>query len=370
MAAITKKSEKLLDEYESNKCLYENFINQIKHLVESILRASEITVNGITSRLKTKDSLKGKIDRKGDKYSTLSDITDIAGIRIITYFAKDVDKIAEIIEKEFDVDKENTIDKREALGDDKFGYCSLHYVVKMSKQRLKLKEYCAYQGLKCEIQIRSVLQHAWAEIEHDIGYKSAITVPKEIRRNFSRIAGLLELADKEFDEIRESLSEYEKAAASNIDKKEFIDHEIDAVILETMINQNSDVIRLNKHLANLMGKELVEFDNFSAEQTIKELKWFGIVTVGELSSLISLYTDFAFAIASEKLKNYKPKKDSVTTTLIAFFYLCYAILLKEHLNVEEIKKYLMDLHIGGIDLNNKIANDLYELGLKLANKKE
>lgn len=80
---------------------------------------------------------------------------------------------------------------------DRFGYCSVHYVVEMSQKRLNLYEHQAYEGLKCEIQIRSVLQHAWAEIEHDLGYKSEIAIPKRIRRNFSRLAGLLEIADKE-----------------------------------------------------------------------------------------------------------------------------------------------------------------------------
>ncbi len=356
----------ILNDYDTNKYLFDNFKEAIEHQIKSILHTSEINVNSITSRLKDKESLKGKIDKKGDKYSSISDITDIVGVRIITYFSEDVDKVAEIIEKEFDVDRKNTIDKRESLGDDKFGYCSLHYVVKMSKQRLKLREYSAYKDLKCEIQIRSVLQHAWAEIEHDIGYKSAITIPKEIRRNFSRIAGLLELADKEFNEIRESLSKYEDVASSNLDKENFVDHDIDAVILGTFIRQNPDIIRLNKHLSELMGREQVEFDNFDAEQTIKELNWFGITTVGKLTDYISLYTDVAIKVASEKLKDYKPTFDSVTTTLIAFFYLCYAILLKEHLHLDKIKKYLNDLNIGGKEPTDIIASALYNLGLKIS----
>ncbi len=370
MSIIIDKTQQLLDEYDLNKRLYESFINEIKHQVNSILQASGITVNAITARLKNRDSLKDKIERKDGKYETIADITDVVGIRIITYFSEDVDKVADIIENEYDIDRENSIDKRESLGEDRFGYCSLHYVVKMSQKRLKLTECANYKNLKCEIQIRSVLQHAWAEIEHDIGYKSAITIPKQMRRNFSRIAGLLEIADKEFNEIRASLLEYEENASRKIDKEEFVDREIDAVILGTMVKQNTDIIRLNEHIAKLFDEKLVEFDNRDAEQTIKELKWFNIITVGQLSKLISNYTDCALKIASEKLKNYERKSDGKAKDLIAFFYLCYAILLNEFLDTEKIEKYLNDLNIGGKKTKKSTADELYQLGLKLNGVKE
>lgn len=363
------KKYNILKDYDSNKCLFDNFKEAIEHQIKSILHTSEINVNSITSRLKDKESLKGKIDKKGNKYSSISDITDIVGVRIITYFSEDVDKVAEIIEKEFDIDRENTIDKRDALGDDKFGYCSLHYVVRMSKQRLKLREYSAYKDLKCEIQIRSVLQHAWAEIEHDIGYKSAITIPKEIRRKFSRIAGLLELADKEFNEIRTSLHEYENKASNNIDKEDFIDNDIDAVILETLVKHNPDIIELNNHISELMSsKRLVEFDNYQAERTIKQLNWFGISKVGQLLNTISGYKDFALKLSSKKLKDYKPDSLAITTNLISFFYLCYALLLKDHLNTKEIEKYFMDMQIGDSASRSVTVKEFYQMGLELNNK--
>jgi hypothetical protein len=62
-----------------------------------------------------------------------------------------------------------------------------------------LVEYSTHTGVQFEVQIRSTLQHAWAEIEHDRGYKSEVEVARAVRRRFSRLAGLLELADYEFD---------------------------------------------------------------------------------------------------------------------------------------------------------------------------
>ena len=365
MSAVVDKTRNILEEYDSKKSLYSHFLYEMEHQVKSILQTSGISVNAITSRLKDKDSLKGKIDRKDGKYESISDITDIVGIRIITYFSKDVDRIAEIIESEFDVDRDNSIDKRESLEPDRFGYCSVHYVVKMSQQRLKLRECAAFKGLKCEIQIRSILQHAWAEIEHDIGYKSEITVPKEMRRNFSRIAGLLEIADKEFDEIRASLAEYKKNVEVKISTRELLDREIDAVILETLINQDPNIMKLNNHIKDLVGVELDSIDDFSAKGIIQKLKWFGIVNVRELLQLISQYTDTAIAVASEKLKEFKSNENTKVRTTVSFFYLCYAILLSEHCKVEEIEKYLLDHNISGDISKKEIANELYQLGKKL-----
>ena len=136
------------------------------------------------------------------KYNNWNEITDLASVRVITYYATDVDKVSEILESEFDVDKEHSIDKRTSLETDRFGYCSVHHVVSMSPSRLALRECYAYAGMKREIQIRTALQHAWAEIEHDIGYKSEITIPKEMRRSSSRIAGLLEIAFLFFHQVR------------------------------------------------------------------------------------------------------------------------------------------------------------------------
>ena len=79
---------------------------------------------------------------------------------------------------------------------------SMHYVVSIHQNRLKFTEYKSYTNLKIEIQIRSILQHGWAEIEHDLGYKGAKGIPDEFKRDFNRISALLETADNEFDRLR------------------------------------------------------------------------------------------------------------------------------------------------------------------------
>jgi ppGpp synthetase/RelA/SpoT-type nucleotidyltranferase len=78
---------------------------------------------------------------------------------------------------------------------ERFGYQSIHYLVQVSEARVALAEYARYRAMIAEIQVRTILQHAWAEIEHDIQYKSSVAMPSVIRRRFMSLAGLLEIAD-------------------------------------------------------------------------------------------------------------------------------------------------------------------------------
>ena len=182
----TRMSDILIT-YDERKDKFESYALTLKSLLTTLICNEKISIHSLESRVKTKKSLEGKINKKG-KYKSIDDITDIVGIRIITHYADDVDKIAAIVEKEFTIDQENSIDKRTSIAPDKFGYLSLHYIVTLSSTRTNLKEYEVYKNIKAELQIRSILQHAWAEIEHDIGYKSATGLPNEIRRYFSRLA--------------------------------------------------------------------------------------------------------------------------------------------------------------------------------------
>ena len=279
---------KILNEFTEKTKVLEDFKNKLNSLLAELLKTESINPHQISCRLKDYDGLKGKIERKGDKYTCLNDITDIVGLRIITYFEDDVDLIAEIIKKEFKIDEPNSADKRK-IESDRFGYRSLHYVVEMGNDRIKLSENRRFNGLKAEIQIRSVLQHAWAEIEHDLGYKSEIEIPHTARRNFYRIAALLETADIEFVNLKKSLKKYEKNVANkiNAEPNKVL---IDKASLVTFIFQNPLVKEIDKDIASksFIGNEL---PISVTENYLKRLKHLNIETINDLTNLLTKHKD-------------------------------------------------------------------------------
>src|SRR6266568_4992514 len=167
----------LLAAYDERRALYAAFAATIRDLFAQLLEGAGVKVHGIYERTKERESFIKKISREGGTYVSLEEVTDIVGLRVITFFSDDVDKVASIVRKEFVVDSKNSVDKRVLLDPDRFGYLSLHFIVQLHPTRAALAEYRRYSSLRAEIQIRSVLQHAWAEIEHDLGYKAKIEVP-------------------------------------------------------------------------------------------------------------------------------------------------------------------------------------------------
>lgn len=288
--------EKLYEQYIDEKDKYSLFGKKLVDLIEGLLKNEKIKYQSIDWRVKSDESFCNKVKKK-DKYKNIKEITDVCGVRIITYYSDTVDKVAEIISKQFEVDYENTIDKRKTLDPDKFGYLSLHYVISLKENRLSLPEYQIFKDMKVEIQIRSISQHVWAEIEHDLGYKSDVEVPREIKRNFYRLAGLLELVDSEFVGIRNKLGKYKQDAKLHItdieSKKElfneskeelFIDNISLKLYLEDSTNLNKTAELMSKTLNTKLFKPS-RLDKY-IPRLIEKLKVLGIDTIEKLDKEI------------------------------------------------------------------------------------
>lgn len=333
--------EKIMSEYHKKYDVYCDFCHCVERLIGVSLAQKGIVVHSITSRIKEAKSLEKKIEKKRDKYSSLEDLTDIAGIRIITYFEDDADIISKIIKEEFSIDEDNSIDKRAILDPDRFGYLSVHYVIALRSGRVALPEYRKYAGCKVEIQIRSILQHAWAEIEHDLGYKSKVAIPREIRRNFSRLAGLLEIADQEFKQIRRHLKEYEKNIFTQIKvAPEAVT--IDKVSLGAFLANNAVLTRINQRIAQKMEHcEIYQSEEVGIESMILKLDYVQIRTMAELNSFLVKEEEKVVFFAQKMLAN---MYDELPDT-IAIYYLCYALVGKSG-SEDVVYQYLKNFGIG------------------------
>ena len=195
--------------YEELRPLYGAFCVHVRRLVSEEIAGRSIKIHSIEARTKTVESFERKIrrllhaqraSRNGPEPLTM--VTDMAGVRVITFFPKTVQDVDAVIRERFRVlEKDTKSESRDAPGG--FGYRSVHYLVELAPGPPERPDLQWFQGLVAEIQVRTILQHAWAEIEHDIQYKSTRALPPTIRRRLAALAGLLEIADREFQAVRD-----------------------------------------------------------------------------------------------------------------------------------------------------------------------
>ena len=152
LCRLDPHAEGILEEYRKQHPVFEKMQEAIPARVRALLDEAGIVVASIESRIKEEGSLAGKLELKGGKYASLADITDIFGMRIITFYTDDVDKVASAVDRLFEVDWENSVDKRKLLEVDSFGYLSLHYICRDPEFPYRF-----------EVQMRTILQHAWAK---------------------------------------------------------------------------------------------------------------------------------------------------------------------------------------------------------------
>jgi ppGpp synthetase/RelA/SpoT-type nucleotidyltranferase len=165
------------DLYQRERPTFDEYARELGPLLTKLLESARIPFSQVDVRAKEVDSFVAKVRREGDRYSApLQQVTDLAGARIVVLYSSDVARVGELIDAEFDVDWENSQQWHAAVEPDRFGYASDHYIVRSGRARASLREWRSYAGLRAEVQVRTVLQHAWAAISHSLAYKSELEV--------------------------------------------------------------------------------------------------------------------------------------------------------------------------------------------------
>lgn len=220
---IFEQNPELVRNYLREMPHFQQLCQEISYILDKSLRKSNIEFSTISKRVKSLEGFAEKNIRKGYK-NPIEEMTDIAGVRVVYLYKNDFSKIEKIINSEFEVVRK--VDKREEQGEEKFGYSAVHFLVRLGKKSSGAR----YDDLKdyiCEIQVRTVLQDAWAIIDHHLIYKQEEDIPSAFRRKLNSLSGLFETADDQFEKVRSERNAYLKKINKTIRRKPvFLNQEI------------------------------------------------------------------------------------------------------------------------------------------------
>ena len=333
--------EALLQQYRDLRPTLERLSGEVYDLMRRALREQGIYVTAIEHRVKTEESLAVKLELKGAKYKTIDDITDLVGLRVITFYSDEVDKVSVIAKNIFDIDWKESVDKRKLHDLDAFGYNSLHYIC-----RLKTG------GPRFELQMRTALQHVWSTIEHDVGYKGDVKIPREYMRQFNRLAGMMELMDDEFSRLRTLLTDYRRQTLALVKSGQLDDVPLSRESFRNYLDLKP-FDRLNRRIAAVNQAEIYPVSMLSY---LAVLESFGLETLGDVQHLIDDNSDDAFQLAVSQLAITDIDLLSSNTALQ---YLCLVYVLK-HGGGRDGLKSLYDLINGESDTNGMLADLMME----------
>ena len=350
-------SEMILDEYRAKQPVFERLKTVVEEQLRRCLDESNILVAGLEARIKTEKSLSGKLELKGYKYHTLDDITDILGARIITFYSDEVDIISALAEKIFDIDWENSVDKRKMLETDRFGYLSLHYVCRVPESLYKDPAMPELNQIRFELQMRSTLQHVWANMYHDMGYKSEVEIPVEYQRNMSRLAGMLELVDEQFSIIRREINDYRRNVQSLVASGNFNEVPLNGDTFRSYL-ELKPFNRLAEKIASINQAELYED---SLMPYYKVFYLLGMRTIGDIERLKNDYKTAAFQLASLQLAG---TGLDIVACSVALQNLCIVAVLKQGFGEAGLLR-LFGLIYGESSYNTQRAQRVFEQAQKI-----
>ena len=277
----------LLQQFKDELPLLKKLDKMAFEKLKKALDEQGIYVTAIEHRVKTENSLKGKLLKKGGKYASINDVTDLVGIRVITFYNDDVDKVAAIAKKLFEIDWKESVDKRKLHQLTSFGYNSLHFICQLRSNDPELR------NIRFELQMRTALQHVWSTIEHDTGYKGNVKILDEHRRQFSRLAGMLELLDDEFSRLRIQINEYRRNVQSLVESGNLDDVLLTNDSFMTYLEKRP-FDKLNQRIASVNQAEI-----FPASLTgfLPLLVSFGFETLKDVDAFIKENQEDAYQLA-------------------------------------------------------------------------
>ncbi|KKM66910.1 hypothetical protein LCGC14_1476420 [marine sediment metagenome] len=237
-------------------------------ILEAVLKAGakrHAPLAIVQTRAKDVAGYAGKLQRQLTKYRQTDDrgrlkhpLTDLCGGRVITHTLTQMKVMCQFVEEHFDVDEANSVDVATRLQTSQFGYRSVHYIVRFKpgvfpRRGVPIGVPRSLYGLDAEIQIRTLLEHTWADIEHDVCYKNSFKVPEKWEREYARLAAILEDADDAFCRIEYELSAYAANYEAYMSKEQVREEIAKAEVILGVDPQNAEVAHRIARLAMCVG---------------------------------------------------------------------------------------------------------------------
>lgn len=185
----------IAEDFKKSAKRYEHLLEVVKFTLTNALTEAKIKTHSVTGRVKDVDSFTEKVDRKGYK-KPFEEMEDIVGVRVVCLFASDLAQVQTLIENAFSVIA--TEDKVKESPVNEFGYMSTHYTCRISN-RNSGPYYDGVKEITFEVQCRTMLMDAWANVSHYLAYKGENSIPLELRRDFHALSGLFHVADRHFE---------------------------------------------------------------------------------------------------------------------------------------------------------------------------
>jgi putative GTP pyrophosphokinase len=217
------KKPEIIKQFIDQRSDYEKLCAEVAYILTRHLNNAQIEFSTITHRAKTLNSFLEKIQRKSYQ-DPIAEMTDFAGVRVVCLYIDDLRRVEKVIAEHFEIVEK--IDKLTDKIKESFGYGAIHFVVKLGETSSGAR-YDDLKNLVCEIQTRTVLQDAWAIIDHHLVYKNESNIPSVLREKLNLLAGNFESADEEFKRIRSEREAYLiDIEESKITSEQFLDNEL------------------------------------------------------------------------------------------------------------------------------------------------
>jgi ppGpp synthetase/RelA/SpoT-type nucleotidyltranferase len=254
-----------------NRPAYEQLCSEVAYTIGKAVERENIPIAHVTHRAKELSSFLEKVERKSIHYP-FEEITDFAGARVVCYYADDVARVAAIVESHFNVKQKE--DKTEEAGVDRFGYGGVHYLVQLG-DNVAGPRYDDLKSKLCEVQLRTVMQDAWAVVSHHLLYKKESDMPSLLKRGVNALAGALDSADIGFLSLRNERDIYLGSVKESITK---------AGLSEVEVNLDS----LSELLIASFGEDaVVDVPSPRREAAMQLMDRAGIRSLAQVGQLLS-----------------------------------------------------------------------------------